>query len=287
MVHLWFRVVDEVLFEFRDVTVANADGSTRVDGLDAVIPDHGVTVIAGPSGSGKSTMLRLCNRLEVATSGVVLYRGVPIEQTDPLELRREVAMVFQRAVALPGSVADNLRTGVPDATDTIVTGMLERVGLAGFAQRVARELSGGEIQRMALARALLTEPRYVLFDEPTSSLDPAAVSAIEDLAMGLADEGVSSSWVTHDLDQMHRLAHHVVIVADGAVAQQGDLDDVLDDPSAETEQFLGGRRHGNSRAGDRWADGTTPRSEAAGGGHSDDDPVESDPGESDPEEDRR
>jgi putative ABC transport system ATP-binding protein len=215
-----------------------------------VIPDHGVTVIAGPSGSGKSTMLRLCNRLEAATSGMVLYRGSPIEQTDPLELRREVGMVFQRAVALPGSVADNLRTGVPDASGTIVTAMLERVGLAGFAERVARELSGGEIQRMALARALLTEPRYVLFDEPTSSLDPAAASAIEGLAMGMADEGVSSAWVTHDLDQMQRLAHHVVIVIDGAVAQQGDLGDVLDDPCAGTEQFLGGHSPGGQRTGE-------------------------------------
>lgn len=103
--------VDGVLFEFRDVTVAGTDGSARIDQLDAVIPDHGVTVIAGPSGSGKSTMLRLCNRLEAATSGTVLYRGLPIEQTDPLELRREVAMVFQSAIALPGSVADNLRQG--------------------------------------------------------------------------------------------------------------------------------------------------------------------------------
>jgi putative ABC transport system ATP-binding protein len=237
-----------VLFEFRDVTVANADGSTRVDGLNAVIPDHGVTVIAGPSGSGKSTMLRLCNRLEAATSGTVLYRGLPIEQTDPLELRREVAMVFQRAVALGGSVGDNLRTGVPEVTDATVERMLERVGLAGFAQRVARDLSGGEIQRMALARALLTDPGYVLFDEPTSSLDPAAVSAIEDLAVGLADDGVPSAWVTHDLDQMQRLAHHLVVVTDGAVAQQGDLDEVLGDPCAEVQQFLEGGRHGNARA---------------------------------------
>jgi putative ABC transport system ATP-binding protein len=250
MVHLGFRIVDGVLFEFRDVTVANADGSTRIDGLDAVIPDHGVTVIAGPSGSGKSTMLRLCNRLEAATSGTVLYRGEPIEQTDPLELRREVAMVFQRAVALRGSVADNLRTGVPGATDAIVERMLERVGLAGFAQRVARDLSGGEIQRMALARALLTEPGYVLFDEPTSSLDPAAVSAIEDLAVRLTDQGIPSAWVTHDLDQMLRLAHHVIIVIDGAVAQQGDLDDLLADPSAEVRQFLGGRSHGDNRVGE-------------------------------------
>lgn len=100
---------------------------------------------------------------------------------------------------------------------------------------------------MALARALLNEPGYVLFDEPTSSLDPAAAYGIEDLAVDLADGGTPSTWVTHDLAQMKRLAHHVIIVIGGAVAQQGDLGEVLAGPSSEVEQFLrGDRQNGNS-----------------------------------------
>ncbi len=233
--------MDGVLFEFRDVTVANADGSSRVCGLTAVIPDHGVTVIAGPSGAGKSTALRLCNALEVPDSGSLSYRGEPIGSMDPLLLRRRVAMVFQRATALPGSVADNLRVGARNVTPGQISTVLDRVGLEGTEERDARELSGGETQRMAMARSLITEPEYLLFDEATTSLDPAATSKIEALALGLAEEGISSAWVTHDLDQMRRLAHHLIILVDGALAQQGDLDDVLSDPEPRVEDFLEGR----------------------------------------------
>src|SRR5690606_5290690 len=159
----------------------------------------------GPSGSGKTTLLRLCNRLEVPTKGTIRYRGRDLDEVDPLELRREVGMVFQRPVALPGTVADNLRAGAPHATDAEVDGALERVGLVGTARRRASDLSGGEAQRMSIARTLMCGPGFVLFDEPTSSLDPAAVTGIEQIALDLAAEGTPSAWVTHDLDQVRRL----------------------------------------------------------------------------------
>ncbi|MEZ5238375.1 MAG: ATP-binding cassette domain-containing protein [Microthrixaceae bacterium] len=208
------------------------------------MPDHGVTVIAGPSGSGKSTLLRLCNRLVVPTSGSVRYRGRPVEELDPIELRREVAMVFQRPTALEGTVADNLRAGAPDATDESIAAMLGRVGLAGMEDRGAEELSGGETQRMALARALMTGPRYVLFDEPTSSLDPSATAAIESLATSLESSGTPCCWVTHDLEQMRRMAHHLIVVIEGRVVQEGHLHEVLSDPAPAVRSFLepGGRR---------------------------------------------
>ncbi len=233
--------MDGVLFEFCGVTVANPDGSTRVEALDAVLPDHGVTVVAGPSGPGKSTLLRLCNRLEVPSSGTIRYGDRPIGEIDPLSLRREVAMVFQRPVALPGTVADNLRAGAPAAGDAAVEAMLGHVGLEGLADRHAAELSGGEIQRMALGRALMIKPRYVLFDEPTSSLDPEAAASIEQLATGLASEGTPSAWVTHDLAQMHRLAHNLIVMVAGRVVQQGHLDEILEQPADQVEAFLEGR----------------------------------------------
>src|SRR5918997_962942 len=96
------------LFSFEAVSVG-PEGARRLEGLDAELPAGGLTVIAGPSGSGKSTLLRLCNRLEVPSAGVVRHRGVDVAQRDPLELRREVAMVFQRPVTFAGSVHDNLR----------------------------------------------------------------------------------------------------------------------------------------------------------------------------------
>jgi len=231
--------VDRALFEFHDVGVEKA-GRRLLSGATGTIPDHLVTVIAGPSGSGKSTLLRLCNRLEAATSGVVRYGGSPVDEVDPLTLRREVGMVFQRPTALPGTVFDNVRAGAPTASEHDADEALDRVGLAGFGPRDASSLSGGEAQRMCLARTLLTGPRFVLFDEPTSALDPEAVTVVEELVNRLADDGVPSAWVTHDMSQLRRLAHHAVFVIDGAIVQEGHLGDVLAAPRPAVARFLEG-----------------------------------------------
>ncbi|HXH59523.1 ATP-binding cassette domain-containing protein [Iamia sp.] len=231
--------MDGHLFDFDDVVVDKA-GRRALDGLTGYIPDHLVTVIAGPSGSGKTTLLRLCNHLDTATTGTVRFTGRAIDQVDPLRLRREVGMVFQRPTPLPGTVADNLRVARPTATDDEIDLGLVRVGLDGFATRSADELSGGEAQRMGLARTLLTNPRFVLFDEPTSALDPSATNDIEALVAQLAIDGIPSAWVTHDMGQLRRLAHHAVFVIDGVIAQQGHLDDVLSAPSPAIERFISG-----------------------------------------------
>lgn len=233
------RLVDGVLFEFNEVKVTRS-GAPVLNSVNVTLADHGITVIIGPSGSGKSTLLRLCNRLDVATSGVVRYRGADVLALDPLELRRQVGMVFQRPVVLPGSVERNLREGAPAASAGDVAAVLEKVGLEGVLERDASTLSGGEAQRMCLARTLMNDPRVVLFDEPTSSLDPHAVGGIEQLARDLAAEGTPSAWVTHDLAQMERLAHHLVVVVDGAVAQQGDVETVLGAPTDAVSRFLDG-----------------------------------------------
>ncbi len=227
------------MFEFRDVVVERG-GRRVLDGLTGHLPDHGITVITGPSGSGKSSLLRLGNGLDIPTAGTVELAGVPLADLDPLALRRDVGMVFQQATPLPGTVADNLRVAEPDATGDDVAVALDRVGLGGFGDRDADALSGGEAQRMCLARTLMTGPRYLLLDEPTSALDHAATDTIEELVVGLAEDGVASAWVTHDLAQLRRLAHHVVFVIDGAVAQEGDTDAVLDAPEPAVERFLSG-----------------------------------------------
>lgn len=233
------RGVDGRLFDFRDVVVERGDRRV-LDGLSGHLPDHGITVITGPSGSGKSTLLRLANALDVPTSGSVVFDGTPLGDLDPLAHRRRVGMVFQQATALPGTVADNLRVARPTASDDDVEAAVARVGLSGFGGRDADSLSGGEAQRMCLARTLATEPRYLLLDEPTSALDHASTETIEELVVGLAAEGVASAWVTHDLAQLRRLAHHVVFVIDGVVAQEGDVGGVLAAPSPAVERFLSG-----------------------------------------------
>ena len=204
------------LFQFEAVTVAGA-ARPRLDAVSVTLPGTGITAIAGPSGAGKSTLLRCCNRLEAPTSGTVRYHGEDIALRDPLAHRREVGMVFQRPVLFPGTVADNLRVAEPDADMTRVERLLARAALApgDFAERDASTLSGGEAQRVCLARTLATDPRVLLADEPTSSLDDAATDVLERLMRQLADDGVPVLLVTHNEAQLERLADHVIRLAAG------------------------------------------------------------------------
>jgi putative ABC transport system ATP-binding protein len=216
------------LFAFEHVSVGPQD-ARRLDGLDAELPDGGLTVIAGPSGSGKSTLLRLCNRLEVPSAGTVRHRGTDVAERDPLELRREVAMVFQRPVTFAGTVRDNLHEADRSLGDAACTELLERAGLQrSFLDRPADELSGGEAQRACLARALATQPRVMLMDEPTSSLDGDATAVLEGLARDLVADGTPVVWVTHSHEQLRRLADHVLLLQDGRVARSGGAQEVLD-----------------------------------------------------------
>jgi UDP-glucose/iron transport system ATP-binding protein len=143
--------VDErlaVAVELDRVTVVRA-GRRVLDGATARIPAAGITVVSGPSGAGKTTLLRLCNRLEVPDGGRVCYRGRPLDELDPLELRRRVGMVFQRPVPFPGTVADNLAVARPDAGTGELSTALERVAPdPGLLGQEARTLSGGELQRV-------------------------------------------------------------------------------------------------------------------------------------------
>ncbi len=215
------------LFSFDSVSVGSAR-ARRLDGLDVALPDGGLTVVAGPSGSGKSTLLRLCNRLEVPSEGVVRHRGIDVAQRDPLELRREVAIVFQRPVTFPGTVLDNLREADADCDEARGGELLERAGLdVSFLRRDAGELSGGEAQRACLARALATEPRVMLMDEPTSALDVRAAGVLERLATQLVDDGTPVVWVTHSEEQMRRLADHVLLLHAGRVDRSGPAGEVL------------------------------------------------------------
>jgi putative ABC transport system ATP-binding protein len=231
--------VAHALFEFRDVSVAH-QGRRLVAGLNATVPDGLVTVLAGPSGSGKSTLLRLCNRLQATSTGSVRFRCRDVAAIDPLRLRREVGMVFQRSTTLPGTVADNLRAADPDAGPDDIATLLERVGLAGYEDRPAHALSGGQAQRMCVARTLAARPEVVLWDEPTSALDATTARAVERIALDLAAAGTPSVWVTHDVGQLRRLAQHLVVLSDGEVAQAGPADAVLARPGPAAEQLLAG-----------------------------------------------
>jgi putative ABC transport system ATP-binding protein len=187
------------LFSFEGVAVSAA-GVDIVAGVDLELPEGGCTVLVGPSGSGKSTLLRLCNRLEVPSSGVLRFRGEDVARLE----------------AFGGSVLDNLRVARPDLAASDAVDALERVGLpAAFLEREQATLSGGEGQRACLARTLLAEPEVLLLDEPTASLDAAAATGLEQLTKSLAGRGTSLLWVTHDQAQAERMADRVVVVRSG------------------------------------------------------------------------
>ena len=204
-----------VALEFDRVTVARA-GRRVLDGVTARIPAAGITVVSGPSGAGKTTLLRLCNRLEVPDSGTVCYRGQALDELDPLVLRRRVGMVFQRPTPFPGSVAGNLTVARPDADTAEMSAALERVALdPGLLGQEARTLSGGELQRMCLARTLITGPETLLLDEPTSALDAQPKQVFEATACHLAAQGITIIWVTHDDAQAARIADRIYQLRDG------------------------------------------------------------------------
>ena len=204
-----------VAFEFERVTVVRADRRV-LDEVTASIPAAGITVVSGPSGAGKTTLLRLCNRLEIPDAGIVSYRGQPLDELDPLTLRRRVGMVFQRPTPFPGTLADNLAVAHPDASTAELSTALTRVALdPGLLGQEARTLSGGELQRMCLARTLVTGPETLLLDEPTSALDAQPKQVFETTARDLAAQGITIIWVTHDDAQATRVADRICQLRDG------------------------------------------------------------------------
>ena len=202
-------------FEFEQVSVRRADRLV-LDEVSARIPAAGITVVSGPSGAGKTTLLRLCNRLDIPDAGRVWYRGQPLDELDPLALRRRVGMVFQRPTPFPGNVADNLAVAHPDAGAEEMATALIRVALdPGLLGQEARTLSGGELQRMCLARTLVTRPETLLLDEPTSALDAQPKQVFEATARDLAAQGITIIWVTHDSAQADRIADRIYQLCDG------------------------------------------------------------------------
>lgn len=228
-------------FELSQVVAGPAEAPI-LRGVTIDIPCSGITAIAGPSGAGKSTLLRLLNRLDDPRSGSIRLDGRPLRDWDPQGLRRRVAMVFQHPPRFDGTVFDNLR---------VADGLLDRQGAETAAARVGLDphlldrdvidLSGGEAQRMAFARALLTEPAVVLADEPTASLDGAARRVIEDLAISIAADGVAIVWVTHDTDQLRRVADHVLVLVAGRVVASGLLPELDAHADAAIRALVGSR----------------------------------------------
>lgn len=208
-------------------------GSTAVlDGVSVTFTQGRCTAVAGPSGAGKSTLLRLLDRLEEPSSGRVLLHGRPLPSYDVLEVRRRVGLVQQIPVVLAPTVLADLRIGQRTLTGVEAELLLTRAGLEGMAlDRGTAGLSGGEAQRLCLARALAVSPEVLLLDEPTSALDAVAAQAVEQVVRGLVADGLTAVLVSHDLRQARRLADDVVILRAGRVVESG--------PAASSDYLAG------------------------------------------------
>jgi tungstate transport system ATP-binding protein len=217
-----------------------AGGRALLDGLSFELRPGGITALMGPNGAGKSLTLRILAGLLRPTSGIVRFTG---GQPTP----RELALVFQKPVLLRRSVRANLdhalaTYGVPrgERGDRIAA-LLRTTALDDFGPRPARRLSGGEQQRLAMARALAADPRFLLLDEPTASLDPQSTAAIETLIRQVADDGVKVVLVTHDRDQAARLAGDVVFLNRGRLVEAAPARRFLEAPSsAEARAYVRG-----------------------------------------------
>ena len=182
-------------------------------------------VLVGPSGSGKSTLVRCINRLIDVDSGAVLFNGIPVNEMDPIELRRKIGMVFQLQVIFPGTVMDNVSYGLrlmklpEDEIDRTVPESMRDAGLSSdFLDKDAEKLSGGEQQRVAIARALALDPKVLLLDEPTSALDPKAAAVVEKTIENLVSRRyLTAIWVTHGREQAIRVADRIGVLSNGVL----------------------------------------------------------------------
>ena len=191
-----------------------------------------VLAIVGPSGSGKSSLLRLLNRLDEPTSGTVYLEGTDYRQIAPRELRRKLGMVNQRPFLFPGTVEQNLQFGPLQRGESLskdaVEELLGQVGLKGYASRNVANLSGGEAQRVSVARTLANSPLILLLDEPTSALDETSKREVEaSIQTIVRDQGLTCILVTHDTAQAARLAERALMLESGHVTRNGPINEVL------------------------------------------------------------
>ncbi|MEM7222900.1 MAG: ATP-binding cassette domain-containing protein [Pseudomonadota bacterium] len=220
-----------------------ANGQALVEQLGFQLEARPLTVVLGPNGAGKSLLLRLAQGLIAPSAGRISWNGRPVAA-----VRRSLALAFQRPVLLRRSAAANvayplkLRGVSGPARRKRAAEALARVGLSALAERPARVLSGGEQQRLALARAWASEPAALLLDEPTSNLDPAATRAVEEIVGAFKAAGTKVVLTTHDLGQAKRLADEVLFLHRGRLVEQTPAAEFFQQPrSEEARAFVEGR----------------------------------------------
>lgn len=235
------------MIDIRNLT-KEFDGNYVLTDVSETIRKGEIFAIIGPSGQGKTTLLRILGLLERPTSGQVLLEGRSITHlSDNDPVRRRIGMVFQNHVAFNDSVYNNIAIGLryrgfgKDEIKKKILQKLDEIGLAGYENRKATTLSGGEKQRVSLARVMVTGPDILILDEPTANLDPVSTEVIEDLIRYYNKElGTTVLMSTHDLIQGQRLADRVAVMMNGRFIQSGTIFDVFTRPcSVDVAKFIG------------------------------------------------
>jgi phosphate transport system ATP-binding protein len=251
-------VVDKNIFEIKDFSIYYAD-FLAVKNIALNIEINRITAIIGPSGCGKSTLLRALNRMNdlipsSRVEGRALFQGVNIydKDTDVIELRRRVGMVFQKPNPFPSSVYENVAYGPKlrgikkkSLLDEIIENALVKADLWKEVKDKLNEpglgLSGGQMQRLCIARSLAQEPEVILFDEPTSALDPISTAHIENLLQEL-EKTVTIVIVTHNMQQAARISNYTAFMYIGELVEFGDTNTIFVNPANKlTEEYITGR----------------------------------------------
>jgi putative ABC transport system ATP-binding protein len=208
------------------------DGDRILDRVSLDVASGETVAIVGPSGAGKSSLLRLLDRLDEPTGGTVYLDGTDYRTLDPRTLRKRVGLVPQNPALRAGTVRENVTIGPrlrgESVSEKRLVDLLDAVGLGGYADRDASDLSGGEAQRVAIARTVINDPEVILLDEPTASLDSAAEAEVERLLADLLATGERTVvLVTHDERQAERLADRVARLRDGRIVDVGTPREVI------------------------------------------------------------
>jgi ABC-type polar amino acid transport system ATPase subunit len=229
------------------ITIAGLDkfygGFHALKRIDLEVARGEKIVVCGPSGSGKSTLIRCINRLEPHDGGRIVVNGIDVNDASSniQDVRREVGMVFQSFNLFPHltilencMLAPRLALGKkkPEAAK-IAQRYLDRVHIGEQAQKYPAQLSGGQQQRVAIARALCMEPRIMLFDEPTSSLDPEMIKEVLEVMEELANDGMTMICVTHEMGFARRVATRCVFMDQGQIVEMADAESFFESPRSD------------------------------------------------------
>lgn len=209
-----------------------------------------IHAVIGPSGAGKTTLLRVLNLLQEPQNGQIKYFGqnINFNKAERLAIQRNMSMVFQKPALFSGDVFYNVALGLKfrgfsrEEVQDKVLAALEMVGLKDLVKRPASKISGGEAQRIALARAMVVKPKVLLLDEPTANLDPANVAKFEEVIRKIhAETGTTVIMVTHNLYQAKRVSHDTIFINKGKIVETGSTQDLFSKPKVkETKLFISG-----------------------------------------------